>query len=158
MLWSQFSAICVTSFCLSNSSSSCNRSLWSSSIYIQAHHIGYFGPLPYCLRLGLGLGINSNGPRVQRGLTIGEHGLGLGVGELPMMGYLFQASGIWKGGHFTIWRIEKGECAYCSLSSIFGGSSGSQRGDDRSPGALIFFPRSPEPHRFVAWSPNIILL
>ena len=51
-----------------------------------------FRPLPYCLRLGLGLGINSNGPRVQGGLAIGEHGLGLGVGELPMMGYLFQAS------------------------------------------------------------------
>ena len=39
-----------------------------------------FRPLPYCLRLGLGLGIDSNGPRVQRGLEIGEHGLGLGVG------------------------------------------------------------------------------
>ena len=28
----------------------------------------------------------------------------------------------------------------------------------RSPGALKCFPWSPEPHRFVAWSPNIILL
>ena len=50
-----------------------------------------FRPLPYCVRLGLGLRIDSIGPRVQRGLAIGEHGLGLGVGELPMMGYLFQA-------------------------------------------------------------------
>ena len=63
------------------------------NLYSSSSHC-YFGPIPYCLRLGLGLGINSNGPRVQRGLTIGEHGLGLGVGELPMMGYLFQVSGI----------------------------------------------------------------
>lgn len=27
----------------------------------------------------------------------------------------------------------------------------------RSPGALKFIPRSPEPHCFVAWRPNIIL-
>ena len=31
-------------------------------------------------------------------------------------------------------------------------------GGGRSPGALKFFPWSPEPHRFVAWSPHIILL
>jgi len=36
------SAIPSTKFCLSNTSSSCSRSLWSSSIYIQAHYIGYF--------------------------------------------------------------------------------------------------------------------
>ena len=63
------------------------------NLYSSSSH-WLFRPLPYCLRLGLGLGIDSNGPRVQRGLAIGEHGLGLGVGELPMMGYLFQASGI----------------------------------------------------------------
>ena len=134
------------------------------NLYSSSSH-WLFRPLPYCLRLGLGLGIDSNGPRVQRRLTIGEHGLALGMGgELPMMGYLFQVSGIWKGGHFTIWRIEKGECAYCSLSSIFGDSSGSQRGGGGGRGGVAgalqphFFPRSPEPHRFVARSPNIILL
>ena len=36
------SAIPATSFCLSNTSSSCSRSLWSSSMYIQVHYIGYF--------------------------------------------------------------------------------------------------------------------
>ena len=36
------SAIPATSFCLSNTSSSCSRSLWSSSIYIKVHYIGNF--------------------------------------------------------------------------------------------------------------------
>ena len=65
-----------------------NFNLYSSS----SHWL--FRPLPYCLRLGLGLGINSNGPRVQRGLAIGEHGLGLGVGGNPYDGASFQAPGI----------------------------------------------------------------
>ena len=70
MLWSQYSsAISATSFCFSNSSSSCNRSLWSS-----------------CIHLGLCLRVDSNGPRVQHGLAIGEHGIGTGVGETPYDG------------------------------------------------------------------------
>ena len=39
------------------------------NLYSSSSH-WLFRPLPYCLRLGLGLGIDSNGPRVQRGLTI----------------------------------------------------------------------------------------
>ena len=35
-----------------------------------------------------------------------------------------------------MWRIEKAECAYCSLSSVFGGSSGSQRGRERGGGGV----------------------
>ena len=58
-------------FCLSNSLSSCNRSLWSSST---------------CIQLGLSLRVDSNGPRVQHGLAIGEHGIGTGVGGTPYDG------------------------------------------------------------------------
>ena len=72
MLWSQYSsAISATSFCFSNSSSSCNRSLWSSST---------------CIHLGLCLRADSNGTRVKHGLAIGEHGIGTGVGETPYDG------------------------------------------------------------------------
>ena len=72
MLWSQYSsAISATSFCFSNSSSSCNRSLWSSST---------------CIHLGPCLRADSNGTRVQHGLAIGEHGIGTGVGETPYDG------------------------------------------------------------------------
>ena len=39
------------------------------------------------LYLRLRLGVDSNGPRVQHGLAIGEQGIGTGVGELPMMAY-----------------------------------------------------------------------
>ena len=65
------SAISATRFCLSNSSSSCNRSLWSSST---------------CIHLGLCLCVDSNGHRVQHGLAICEHGIGTGVGETPYDG------------------------------------------------------------------------
>ena len=57
-------------------------------------------PLPYCLRLGLGLGIDSNGPRVQRRLAIGEHGLGLGVGGTPYDGVSFPGFMYMKGWAF----------------------------------------------------------
>ena len=33
--------------------------------------------------MGLCLGVDSNGPRVQHGLAIGEHGIGTGVGGTP---------------------------------------------------------------------------
>ena len=49
--------------------------LYSSS----SHWI--FLPLPYGIQLGLGLGVDSNGPRVQHGLAIGEQGIGTGLGE-----------------------------------------------------------------------------
>ena len=53
------------------------------------------------MHLGVCLRVDSNGPRVQHGLAIGEHGIGTGVAELPITRggsarkeYLFQASGI----------------------------------------------------------------
>ena len=38
------------------------------------------------MHLGLYLHVDSNGPRVQRGLAIGEHGIGTGVGGTPYDG------------------------------------------------------------------------
>ena len=67
-----------------------------------------FRPLPYCLRLGLGLGIDSNGPRVQRGLGIGEHGVGLGVGGTPYDGVSFPGFRYMKGWAFHYIKNRKG--------------------------------------------------
>ena len=43
------------------------------------------------LHLGLCLGVDSNGPRVQHGLAIGEHGIGTGVGGTPYDGLYGEA-------------------------------------------------------------------
>ena len=69
------------------------------NLYSSSSH-WLFRPLPYCLRLGLGLGIDSNGPRVQRGLAIGEQGLGLGVGGTPYDGVSFPGFMYMKGWTF----------------------------------------------------------
>ena len=129
------------------------------NLYSSSSH-WLFRPLPYCLRLGLGLGIDSNGPRVQRGLTIGEHGLGLGVGGTPYDGVSFPGFRYIKGWAFHYMKNRKGASALiAALAASLEVLQGPKRGGGgRSPGAPIFFPRSPEPHRFVVWSPNIILL
>ena len=41
--------------------------------------------------MGLCLGVDSNGPRVQQGLAIGEHGIGTGVGGTPYDGLYGEA-------------------------------------------------------------------
>ena len=64
-----------------------------------------------------------------------------------------------KGWAFHYMENRKGASALiAALAASLAVLQGPKRGGGRSPGAPIFFPRSPEPHRFVAWSPNIILL
>ena len=58
------------------------------------------------LNLGLCLGVDSNGPRVQHGLAIGEHKIGTEVGELPMMAYTGRLRP--KGVSFSGFRCMKG--------------------------------------------------
>ena len=77
------------------------------NLYSSSSH-WLFRPLPYCLRLGLGLGIDSNGPRVQRGLAIGEHGLDLGVGGTPYDGVSFPGLRYMKGWAFHYVKNRKG--------------------------------------------------
>ena len=43
------------------------------------------------MHLGLCLGVDSNGPRVQHGLAIGEYGIGTGVGGTPYEGLYGEA-------------------------------------------------------------------
>ena len=118
------------------------------NLYSSSSH-WLFRPLPYCLRLGLGLGIDSNGPRVQRGLAIGEHGLGLGVGGTPSDGVSFPGFRYMKGWAFHYMKNRKGRVRLLQhLWRFF-----------RVPKGWVAGARgAPEPHRFVAWSPNIILL
>ena len=54
------------------------------------------------------LALNSNGPRVQRGLAIGEHGLGLGVGGTPYDGVSFPGFMYMKGWAFHYVKNRKG--------------------------------------------------
>jgi len=135
-------------------------SMVNFNLYLSSSH-WLFLSLPYCLRLRLGLGIDSNGSRVQRGLTIGEHGLGLGVGGTPYDGVSFPGFRYMKGWAFHYMKNRKGVSALiaalaASLAVLQGpkGLGGGGGAGAREP--QFFFPRSPEPHRFVAWSPNII--
>ena len=117
------------------------------NLYSSSSH-WLFRPLPYCLRLGLGLGINSNGPRVQRGLTIVEHGLGLGVGRTPYDGVSFPGFRCMKGWAFHYMKNRKGASALiaalgASLAVLQGPKGGGGGGGGgvvgRSPRAPIFF-------------------
>ena len=77
------------------------------NLYSNSSH-WLFRPFPYCLRLGQGLGIDSNGPRVQCGLAVGEHGLGLGVGGTPYDGVSFPGFRYMKGWAFHYMKNRKG--------------------------------------------------
>ena len=67
-----------------------------------------FRPLPYFVLLGLALGIDSIGPRVQCGLAIGEHRLCLGVGGTPYDGVSFPGLRYLKGWSFHYVKNRKG--------------------------------------------------
>ena len=119
------------------------------NLYSSSSH-WLFRPLPYCLRLVLGLGIDSNGPRVQRGLGIGEHGVGLGVGGTPYDGVTFPGFRYMKGWAFHYIKNKKGRVRLLQhLWWFFRVPKGGGGGGGRSPRS----PRSP-----IAWLLGALML